>query len=354
VGGLTVNLASDNSAVASIPSTITIAEGQTTGKATITTTTVTVNTNATITASREGVSKTAILTVSPLLNTVSFNPSSLPGGEKSTGTVTLAGPAPSDTVVSLSSDNTPVASVPDTVTVLKDASTATFEVSTGAVANNTVVTIAASFGGVQKSAPITVQPLLKSVAFSPDHIFSTQKTTGTVTLNKAAAAGGHVVSLTSSNSTIAPVPATVTVPQGQLSADFEVIAGPVSENFDATITADLAGATASDTITVKPALVSIALSPDKVKIGAQSTATITLGAPAPAGGLVVTLTSDAEYATLSSASVTVLQGASTATVTVTGIKDTSNLGGGGSNAGTTPIRAALHGHEETARLTVKP
>src|SRR5438445_22208 len=63
------------------------------------------------------------------LSTLSLNPTTVTGGDSSTGTVTLSGPAPSGGAqVALSSSDTSVATVPSSVTVAAGATSATFTV----------------------------------------------------------------------------------------------------------------------------------------------------------------------------------------------------------------------------------
>src|SRR5947209_4767782 len=97
--------------------------------------------------------------VPPILSGLSLNPSSVTGGSPSTGTVTLSGPAPSGgAVVSLSSSNTGVASVPSSVTVPAGATSASFTVTTTAVSTSISVTISAAYGGATQTATLTVNP----------------------------------------------------------------------------------------------------------------------------------------------------------------------------------------------------
>ena len=103
---------------------------------------------------------TAPLTVTPVavgLSSLAVTPSSVVGGSPSTGTVTLTGPAPAGgAVVSLSSSNTSVASVPANVTVPSGATSATFTISTHTVSRNRSVTISANYRGVRKKKTLTV------------------------------------------------------------------------------------------------------------------------------------------------------------------------------------------------------
>ena len=93
------------------------------------------------------------------LSSLSLKPSSVVGGPlgSSTGTVTLSGPAPSGgAVVSLSSSNPSVASVPASVTVPAGATSATFTVHTSIIVVSTSVTISGSYNGTTQSASLTV------------------------------------------------------------------------------------------------------------------------------------------------------------------------------------------------------
>jgi hypothetical protein len=63
-----------------------------------------------------------------------------------------------DTVVTLTSANTAVATVPATVTVLKGITSATFTVTTKKPAVQTAVTLSAVTGGAAKTVVLTVKP----------------------------------------------------------------------------------------------------------------------------------------------------------------------------------------------------
>jgi probable HAF family extracellular repeat protein len=95
----------------------------------------------------------------PSLSSLTLSPSSVPGGNPSTGTATLTSPAPAGgLVVTLASSNTAVATVPASVTVAAGAASANFAVTTVAVAASTNVTISATSGGVTKNAVLAVAP----------------------------------------------------------------------------------------------------------------------------------------------------------------------------------------------------
>jgi hypothetical protein len=92
----------------------------------------------------------------PSLSAVTLNPKEVVGGNPSTGTVSLTAAAPAGGFpVSLSSDNTAVATVPPSVTVPAGSASATFTVSTNRV-NSQSSDIIGTAGGVTKYAIITV------------------------------------------------------------------------------------------------------------------------------------------------------------------------------------------------------
>jgi len=166
---ISVSLGS-NSSSASVPASVTVAANASSATFPVTTLAVSSSTQATITATYGASNAQATLTINPpALASVSMNPTSVVGGNPSTGTVTLTGPAPaSGLTVSLQS--TTGASVPSSVTVAANATSATFTVTTTAVASTTTATITASYAGVNQTATLTVTP---SVSLAIDKTIST-------------------------------------------------------------------------------------------------------------------------------------------------------------------------------------
>jgi hypothetical protein len=188
------------------------------------------------------------------LSSLSVNPTSVTGGNSSTGTVTLSGPAPAGgAIVALSSSNTTVDSVPSSVTVAAGATTVTFTVSTSAVAASTTVTISATYGSATRSASLTVTPAppppptVASLTLNPANVFGGQSSMGTVTLTGPAPAGGAQVLLSSSNGA-ARVPSSVIVPAGATSATFAVNTSFVLISTSSTISASYNGTTQTATL----------------------------------------------------------------------------------------------------------
>ncbi len=196
------------------------------------------------------------------LSSVSLNPTSVTGGNSSTGTVTLSGPAPAGGAqVTLSSSNTTAATVPSSVTVAAGAISATFTVGTSAVATSTTVTISAAYGGATRSASLTVTPVappaptLSSLTLDPTSVVGgMQSSTGTVTLSGPAPAGGAQVALSSSNTGAASVPSSVVIPAGATSVTFRVNTSMVFFSTSVKISASYRSNTLTANLTVSSLL----------------------------------------------------------------------------------------------------
>jgi hypothetical protein len=92
------------------------------------------------------------------LSSVAVNPSSVVGGNGSTGTVTLTSVAPAGGLAVTLSSNHTAATVPAGVTVTQGTTSRTFTITISSVTVSTPVTISASAGGVTRTATITVSP----------------------------------------------------------------------------------------------------------------------------------------------------------------------------------------------------
>jgi hypothetical protein len=259
-----------------------------------------------------------VVPVPPVLASLAVSPASVTGGGTVTGTATLSAAAPAGGAQVALSSNNPAATAPASVTVAAGATSATFGVTTSAVAATAAVTISGSYGGATQTGSLTVVPPSVAVlSLSQGSVTGGTAVTGTVTLSGPAPAGGAQVTL-SDNSGAASVPASVTVAAGATSASFSVGTSAVAASTSVTISASYGGGSQSVSLTVLPAvLVSLSLNPNSV-VGllGTSTGTVTLNAPAPAGGAVVTL-SDNSAACNRPATVTIPAGATSATFTVT-------------------------------------
>jgi hypothetical protein len=95
----------------------------------------------------------------PSLYSITLNPSSVNAGGTATGTVTLNQLAPNGGASISLSSNSAAATVPVSVSVTAGQASATFTVSTGSVSTSTPVAITGSYGGVTKTAMLTVMPV---------------------------------------------------------------------------------------------------------------------------------------------------------------------------------------------------
>jgi subtilase family protein len=358
-GGAIVSLSSSNTAAATVPANVTIPAGATSLTFTVTTLAVTASTPITISASYAGVTKTASLIVTPqppsgpTLTSLTLNPTSVNGGSPSTGSVTLSGLAPTGgALVSLSSSDATAATVPATVTIPAGVTSAAFTVTTLAVTASTPITISASYAGVTQTAFLTVTPTLTSLTLNPTSVNGGSPSTGNLKLSGPAPTGGAIVSLSSSNTAAATVPASVTIPAGAASLTFTVTTLAVTASTPITISASYAGVTKTASLIVTPqpppgpTLTSLTLNPTSVNGGSPSTGSVTLSASALTGGVIVSLSSDKPAVATVPASVTIPAGATSATFTVTTLAVTAS----------TPVNisASYAGVTHTAPLTVTP
>jgi hypothetical protein len=269
-GGALVSLTSSNTAAATVPATQSVPAGVTSTTFSIGTSAVSSTTTSVISATYNGTTRTATLTVtgpaappapSASLDTVSVAPASVQGGSTAATTVTLTAPAPpGGAVVSFSSSNTSAATVPSTMTVpagVNSRVVPTF-VSTNPVTATTTSLISATYNGVTRTAQITVtappspQPggALDSIILSPATVQTgTTATSATLTFTALTPTGGATVSLASSNTAIATVPATVTVPANSSTGAFQVAIN-ASAAGTAAISATYNGVTRAAVLTV--------------------------------------------------------------------------------------------------------
>ena len=133
---------------------------------------------------------------------------------------------------------------------------------------------------------------IASVTLSGTSVTADSSVQGTVTLTSTASSGA-TVGLSSSNPAVATVPPSVDVAPGAMTASFSVTG---LSSGSVTITASTNGSSRQSsalTVTAAAKLTSLTVSPSTVVGGSSVTATVTLSAPAPSDGAVVTLSSDA-------------------------------------------------------------
>jgi subtilase family serine protease len=302
-GGAVVSLSSNNDHFAQVPQTVTVTPGYNNRAFLITTSFTSGTTGATITASYNGITYGASLTVLPVaVSGVTFYPSSLTAGDPAAFTVYLTGPAPAGAFVSLTSSDPSVLQVPQTAPLTTGATGVTVSGTTFAVASQTTVSVKVDYNLSSGTGSLTLVPAppltVNTFNFSPSTITGGATATGIVWLTGLAPSGGAKVAL-SSSSGLVQVPSTVTVPAGAAYAPVTATTSSVSTVTNVTVTASYGGVSVSDPLWLVPPLpflASLSLSPSTVNAGSSITGTVTLTSPAPVGGVSVPLTSSVSYA----------------------------------------------------------
>jgi hypothetical protein len=247
-GGLDVALASNDSAVA-IPASVTVPAGASSVDFTASVSPVTTVQAATLTASVGGVAQTFALELGAAIPVLGISANNLAFGIvpvnsavtnslilSSTGTVPVTVSAASLTGAGfgLTGGGLPVTLAPGqtaTLSVQFDPSAAGAESGQLTLSSNSSngTSMVVGLGG-------TGVPVLSALNCTSGAIAGAGTDSCTATLNTAAANGGFVVSLSSSNS-LATVPASVTVAAGSSSANFTVNVSPVNSAETAILTA---------------------------------------------------------------------------------------------------------------------
>ncbi len=166
VGGApaVVDVTSSDASVSVTGNAVTVDAGTASKVFTISTVSVSSPVTATLTATFNGVSRTANLTVNPLMvSSVSLGSFNVAGGANiGNNFVTLNGPpSPGDAVIELSSSDPVVAPVPATITIPAGATQSpVFTIPTTAVGATTPVNIIATFNGIAKTVVLTVNPVI--------------------------------------------------------------------------------------------------------------------------------------------------------------------------------------------------
>jgi uncharacterized repeat protein (TIGR03803 family) len=249
--GFIVGIKSSDPTIATVPGdAIAVAAGSTSVTFTIDAASVASPSSATISASANGATTNARLTVEPpQIESLNLKPGSVVGGNGPIGTVTLATTNAVATTVALSSNNS-AASVPTSVSVMAGQTTATFTIATTPVVENTDAEIKASCGGATKSAEIVVKaPVIAAITLKPSTVVGGNTSIATLTLSGTAAAPTTIA--LSSNSTVASVPVSAAVGAGYNATSFTINTIAVSTTTVATIQASVGNVTKTAKLTVK-------------------------------------------------------------------------------------------------------
>ncbi len=156
--GVTFALSTSDPGVAWVEPSVTIPAGSDTGTFVIGTVDTTVGSAAVITAQSDSSLLQNTIETDPLLGVLLFEPGNANAIDPEIGTVYLNDVAPVDVVVSLTSEDTQVAAVPDSLVIPAGASTASFPVSISPVSTFTAVQITATYEGATVSQQVRIYP----------------------------------------------------------------------------------------------------------------------------------------------------------------------------------------------------
>lgn len=230
---------------------------------------------------------------------LAVNPTSVPGGTSAIGTVTLQRATNSGWTISLSSSNPARASVPSFIVVPSGQSSANFNITTTDGLEAADVTITASRNVMQRTANLTVRPvMLESLTFEPDFVTGGNPTTGRIVLDGPTSAPA-LITIENSLPSVLSVPQTVTVPAGASEVTFQANTFSVLSLRAAPVTSSYRGVQRVGSLFVMPPAVSdLTLTPDPVPSGLTFSGTVTLNGNAPTGGYNVSLSAAPNWVSL--------------------------------------------------------
>ncbi len=318
-GSNVVTLANSAPSALTVPPSVTVAANATSATFTASTGALASDQSANVTATLNGTSKSATLSLTtlPTVSSLQCSSGSLAANASTTCTVTLSKSTSSANVVTLSNSAPSVLTVPPSVSVAANATSATFTASTGALASDQSATLTATLNGSSQSATLslTTLPTISSLQCTAASLASNASTTCTVTLSKSAAIS-TTVTLSNSLPSVLTVPPSVSVAANATSATFTASTGAVAADQSATVTAALNGSSKSVTLSLTAPLTVSALQCTAASLGAQAstTCTVTLS-KSVTGSTVVTLSNSAPSVLTVSPSVSVPANSASATFT---------------------------------------
>lgn len=284
-GGLTVTLNSSNTGVATVPATVNFVAGATTVNVPVT---AVGGGTTTITASAPGIAN-ATGTVNVSQPSISISSGNVTLGGTASVTVSLPANAAAPVTVNLVSSDPSKVGVVASVTIAAGSSSTSAQVTGAGIGSANIA--GSATGYTSGSGAVTVPAPTMSLTPNPLAVAPAGTGTLTVTLSGGKApAGGLTVSLNSSNTAAATVPASVIIPAGTTSTTITVSGTPAGGS--STITASASGisnAIATVNVTGPPPTITV----PNVSVGKdlQTSISISINMPAPAGGLNVSLTS---------------------------------------------------------------
>lgn len=318
-GGVQIGLISSDQAVLALPSTLNFAGGATRASVAVDAGRVSADTLVSVEATAGDTSLRAHVPVLvPVPKSLVATPTIVSGGSPVSLKLTLVSKAPTGgQVVELESLNPTVLSVPSSVTVPAGQVFRSVSGTTVPIAADTVVLVVARVDDTVSVCSVVVRRVAVSrVSFTPNSVVGGSPATLRVTLTRPAPAGGIVLPVVGSGSG-ASLPATVNVPGGSTVGSVLVSTQAVANDQAMMARVALGGGSARATLAVTaPRLTRLSISPSTVRGGQSAVGTITLSGPAPAGGVLVKLATNAPTVAGVPPTVLVPAGASTVTFAI--------------------------------------
>ncbi|MCX6380832.1 MAG: choice-of-anchor J domain-containing protein, partial [Armatimonadetes bacterium] len=256
-GGADVTLQPNSSLLDTL--TVKVPAGSTIGTFSMIAKRTATSTKVTLTATLNGISKSADVTINPWTQTVTLSPTTVIGGvANSTGVVTLMAKAPAGglTVTLKSSDIAVGTVLPTSITIPEGKKSGVFTITTYKVTSTKKLVITATTD-TDATATLTVQAqVIGTLVLIPNSVTGGDDSIGIVTLTNAATQD-TTVTLKSSNEAVATVVQStglksVVIKAGEKSATFTIDTKTVTAAASVTINATLNGVKLSAALKVTP------------------------------------------------------------------------------------------------------
>lgn len=311
-GGIPVTLTSTSTSATFQPASLIVAAGQSSATFTINTSPRSSDATATISAAAPtGATQAQLLTIQAAilttasLNTTTVTPQNASDSTSVLGTVTLTGPAPSTgTTIQLSSSNPSAASVPASVVIPANQSTATFKVTAVPLTANSSATITATRGTISKTLNLAVKaPAVATLTFNPSTlaggIASSPKTaTGSFTLDGPVPAAGLTATFSDDSDRLSESVPSVFMPGGASSGSLTVSVLAVAATTTGNVTVAMPGGNRNASLTiVPPTPATLTLNSPTIVGGQTVVAHLTLNGNAPNAGFSIPVSSNSAAAT---------------------------------------------------------
>jgi hypothetical protein len=367
-GGVVVRLTTGHPQAASVPSSVTIPEGERTVSFPITTRPVRFDIDTVVRAHTPFDSEAKYIFVrrqtDVRLNSLTVSPRTLNGGMVSTGTISLNMAAPITTWpaldgvhVNISSSRPDIIGLSPFITIYNPDSLGTFTFFARSIPTTTSITLTAAYDNFVVTAPLVVNAgppvTISSVTLNVSTVRGGQGGVAWANLSAPAPVGGVAIQFSTSDPDLFfssdPV---AYVSQGSSSAMLSFIAKNASASKTVNIIASYGNSSASAPVTINPSdglsrwPTSVTVSPSTIVVGSSATGTVTINAPAPSGGTTFQLSTSPSGAAASvPPTVTIPAGATSVSFPVNSTAVSTT---------TTVDIWALHNFSLSARLTLTP